>query len=70
MARVSVGRRPDGRGTPVGAVALLATPSVIYSTYEGGVGGVLALVDVFALVTAITVLGVVAVRARRRLKVP
>ena len=45
-------------------------PSVIYSTYEGGVGGVLALVDVFALVTAITVLGVVAVRARRRLKVP
>jgi len=27
-------------------------------------------VDVFALVTAITVLGVVAVRARRRLKVP
>jgi hypothetical protein len=27
-------------------------------------------VDVFALVTAITVLGVLAVRARRRLKVP
>ncbi len=44
-------------------------PSVIYSTYEGGVGGVLALVVVFALVTAIAVLGVLAVRARRRLKV-
>ena len=44
-------------------------PSVIYATYEGGAGGVLALVVVFALVTAIAVLGVVAVRARRRLKV-
>ncbi len=44
-------------------------PSVIYSTYDGGVGGLLALADVFALVAAITVLGGLGVRARRRRKV-
>lgn len=42
-------------------------PSVIYATYEGRVGGVLALVVVFALAAAIAGLGVLAVRARRRL---
>ncbi len=41
-------------------------PSVIYGTYDGGVAGVLALVDVFALVAAIAVLGVLAGRGWRR----
>lgn len=43
-------------------------PSIIYATYGGGVGGVLALIDMFALVGAVAVLGVLAVRGRRRLK--
>jgi len=65
-----------GSATVIGAIVVFVHfvplseeteyPSIIYSTYEGGLGGVLALVVVFALVAAIGGLGALAVRARRR----
>jgi hypothetical protein len=42
------------------------TPRVIWSTYDGGIGGVLALTDLFALLGALVALALLAVDTRRK----